>query len=159
MRPSHSDWLDDDDVESEDKSGDLDQEPEGAFADVPTEEAEEVPDFASSFASGGSPRPALQEAKDEDPTFQVQTEPPDEPGRSLLSTHPIILRDLPPQADTRPTQAQLSKLHRSLTQRDLVILQFLHDYRYLNTLQGSCTARLPQRAGMGWRPAHLVRGA
>ncbi|MGH7761014.1 MAG: replication-relaxation family protein [Candidatus Dormibacteraceae bacterium] len=103
-------------------------------------------------------RPAFQEAKDEDPTFQDQTEPPGEPGRSLLSTHPIILRDLPPQADARPTQAQLSRLHRSLTQRDLVILQFLHDYRYLNTLQvkelffpslRSCQIRLQHLKNLG----------
>ncbi|MHB8590248.1 MAG: hypothetical protein ACYDA0_15610 [Candidatus Dormibacteraceae bacterium] len=86
MRPSHSEWLDDDDVESEDKSGDLDQEPVDASEDVPAKEAEEVPDFASSFASGGSLRPALQEAKDEDPAFRVQSEPPDEPGRLLTAT-------------------------------------------------------------------------
>jgi hypothetical protein len=135
MRSPHSEWLDDDDEESADKSGSVDDEPEDASEDGLEEEAKDEPDFASPFASGGSLRPALQEAKDEDPTFQDQTEPPDEPGQSLLSTHPIILRDLPPQADARPTQAQLSRLHRSLTQRDLVILQFLHDYRYLNTLQ------------------------
>lgn len=67
MRPSHSDWPDDNDVESGDKSGHLDQDPEGAFVDVPTDEADEVLDFASSFTSGGSSHPSLQEANDEDP--------------------------------------------------------------------------------------------
>jgi hypothetical protein len=32
-------------------------------------------------------------------------------------------------------QSELTRLHRTLTQRDLVILQSLYDYRYLNTLQ------------------------
>jgi hypothetical protein len=56
-------------------------------------------------------------------------------GLSLLLTHPIILRDVPPHADARPSQSELTRLHRTLTQRDLVILQSLYDYRYLNTLQ------------------------
>ena len=158
MTSSRSEWLDDDYDESEDKSDSADEEPEDASEDAREEEAQETPDFASAFASGGSLRPSLQEAKDEDPTFQVQSEPPDEPGQSHLSTHPIILRDLPPQADARPSQAQLSKLHRSLTQRDLVMFQFLHDYRYLNTLQvtelffpslRSCQIRLHHLKSLG----------
>ena len=32
------------------------------------------------------------------------------------------------------TQEETSHLPRSLTQRDVAILQALHDYRYLNTL-------------------------
>jgi len=40
-----------------------------------------------------------------------------------------------PTADTRPSQSELTRLHRTLTQRDLVILQCLYDYRYLNTFQ------------------------
>ena len=79
-------------------------------------------------------------------------------GRSPLLTHPIVLRDLPAQADARPSQTQLSKLHRSLTQRDLVILQCLYDYRYLNTLHvkelcfpslRSCQIRLQQLKTLG----------
>ncbi len=65
----------------------------------------------------------------------IESATPAGPGRSLIPTHPIILRDLPPHSDSHPTQTQLSRLHRTLNQRDLVILQALYDYRYLNTLQ------------------------
>ncbi|HVC78298.1 MAG TPA: hypothetical protein VND96_17450, partial [Candidatus Micrarchaeaceae archaeon] len=92
-------------------------------------------EFAPAFGSGDSLRPAPQEAKDEAQASRTQFGPPPGPGRSLIPTHPIILRDLPPQAESHPTQAQLSRLHRTLNQRDLLILQSLHDYRYLNTLQ------------------------
>jgi len=153
MKRSASGWFDD---ESDDEPLDVgeDESEDPSEDDDPKYEL----DVASSFAPGGSLYPALQEAKDVDPTFQVQSEPPDEPGRSLLSTHPIILRDLPPQADARPTQAQISRLHRSLTQRDLVILEVLYDYRYLNTLQvkellfpslRSCQIRLQQLKSLG----------
>jgi Replication-relaxation len=118
-------------------------------------------DFAPDFASGGSLRPAPQEAKDEAKASRTQFGPPQEPqepGRSLIPTHPIILRDLPPQAESHPTQAQLSRLHRTLNQRDLLILQSLHDYRYLNTLQvkelffpslRSCQMRLQHLKDLG----------
>ncbi len=92
-------------------------------------------EFAPAFGSGDSLRPAPQEAKDEAKASRTQFGPSHGPGRSLIPTHPIILRDLPPQAESHPTQAQLSRLHRTLNQRDLLILQSLHDYRYLNTLQ------------------------
>ena len=132
MKPSGSDWLEDD--------------------------ADEDTDFASAFASEASLRPALQETKDKDPAFGVQVDPPDESGRSLLLTHPIILRDLPPHAESLPTQAHLSRLHRTLNQRDLLILQVLYDYRYLNTLQvkelffpslRSCQMRLQHLKNLG----------
>ena len=89
---------------------------------------------ARAFATGGSQRPAFQEARDEAQADSIQPDTVDAAGRSL-STNPIILRDLPSHADTSPTQAQLNRLHRSLTQRDLVLLQCLYDYRYLNTFQ------------------------
>lgn len=89
----------------------------------------------SDFASGPSPRPALQETKSETTGSGIESATPAGPGRSLIPTHPIILRDLPPHADSHPTQTQLSRLHRTLNQRDLLILQALYDYRYLNTLQ------------------------
>jgi hypothetical protein len=132
MKPSGSDWLEDD--------------------------TDEDADFASAFASEGSLRPALQEAKDEDPTFRDQIDSSDELGHSLLLTHPIILRDVPPHAESLPTQAQLSRLHRTLNQRDLLILQVLYDYRYLNTLQvkelffpslRSCQMRLQHLKNLG----------
>ncbi|MGA7913032.1 MAG: Fic family protein [Candidatus Dormiibacterota bacterium] len=55
-------WLDDEDPD--DKPGDVDQEPEDASEDGLEEVAEDEPDFASAFGSGGSLRPAFQEAKD-----------------------------------------------------------------------------------------------
>jgi hypothetical protein len=112
MMPSHSDPLEED--------------ADGAGDEL---------DFAPAFASGDSLRPALQEAKDGAQASRTQFGPAHEPGRSLIPTHPIILRDLPPQSEARPSQTQLNRLHRSLNQRDLLILQALYDYRYLNTLQ------------------------
>ena len=135
MMPSHSDPLEDD-------AGDA---------------ADEL-DFAPAFGSGDSLRPAPQEAKDDAQASGTQFGPPQEPGRSLIPTHPIILRDLPPQSEARPTQTQLNRLHRSLNQRDLLILQALYDYRYLNTLQvkelffpslRSCQMRLQSLKDLG----------
>jgi hypothetical protein len=149
MRASTSGWFDDDDA----NLGDED-ESQGAAEDNSEEDA----DFAPAFATGSSLRPSSQEAKDVDPTFPSQIGPPDGPGQSLLSTHPIILRDLPPQSEARPSQTQLNRLHRSLTQRDLLILQALYDYRYLNTLQvkelffpslRSCQIRLQSLKDLG----------
>ena len=84
---------------------------------------------APTFASRRSRRPALQEAKGGVTTVRTRKQPPNKAGLSLLLTHPIILRDLPPHADARPSQSELTRLHRTLTQRDLVILQSLYDYR------------------------------
>src|SRR5712664_3619699 len=95
---------------------------------------DELP-VAPTFAPRRSRRPALQEAKGGVTTVQTRKQAPNKAGLSLLLTHPIILRDLPPHADARPSQSELTRLHRTLTQRDLVILQSLYDYRYLNTLQ------------------------
>jgi hypothetical protein len=90
---------------------------------------------APTFGPRRSRRPALQEAKGGVPPIRTRKQPPNKAGLSLLLTHPIILRDLPPHADARPSQSELTRLHRTLTQRDLVMLQSLYDYRYLNTLQ------------------------
>ena len=95
---------------------------------------DELP-VAPTFAARRSRRPALQEAKADAPAIRTRKQSPNKPGLSLLLTHPIILRDLPANADARPSQSELSRLHRTLTQRDLVVLQSLYDYRYLNTLQ------------------------
>ena len=113
---------------------------------------------APSFAPRHSRRRAFQEAKAGARRFRTRDGLSREAGRSPLLTHPIVLRDLPPQADSRPSQTQLNKLHRSLTQRDLVILQCLYDYRYLNTLQlqelvfpslRSCQIRLQELKTLG----------
>lgn len=91
--------------------------------------------IAPTFAPRRSRRPALQEANGGVTPIRTRKQTPNKAGLSLLLTHPIILRDVPPTADTRPSQSELTRLHRTLTQRDLVILQSLYDYRYLNTLQ------------------------
>ena len=104
-----------------------------------TEDVESTGDdeigVAPAFASRRSRWPALQETKVDAQPIRTRKQSPNVAGLSLLLTHPIILRDLPPHADTRPSQSELTRLHRTLTQRDLVILQSLYDYRYLNTLQ------------------------
>ena len=111
MTPADSDWTD------------VGDDGDGELAVAPT------------FAPRRSRRPALQETKVDAPAIRTRKLSPNVAGLSLLLTHPIILRDLPPHADARPSQAELTRLHRTLTQRDLVILQCLYDYRYLNTLQ------------------------
>ncbi len=88
----------------------------------------------SAFAPDGSPRPASQEAQIGTKTIGIQSSDTHVPGRTL-PIHPVILRDVPPRPDSPPTQAQLNRLHRTLTERDLVLLQGLHDYRYFDTLQ------------------------
>ncbi len=90
---------------------------------------------APTFAPRRSRRHALQETKVGAQPIRTRKQSSNVAGLSLLLTHPIILRDLPPHADARPSQSELTRLHRTLTQRDLVILQSLYDYRYLNTLQ------------------------
>src|SRR5689334_7449153 len=74
---------------------------------------------APSFAPRRSRRRALQEAKVSAQHFRTRNGRASQAGRSPLLTHPIVLRDLPAHADARPSQTQLTKLHRSLTQRDL----------------------------------------
>src|SRR5689334_13815389 len=75
---------------------------------------------APSFAPSDSRRRALQEAKVGAQRFRTRNGQASQAGRSPVLTHPIVLRDLPANADARPSQTQLTKLHRSLTQRDLV---------------------------------------
>jgi len=111
MTPADSDWTD------------VGDDGDGELAVAPT------------FAARRSRRPALQETKVGAQPNRTRKQSPNVAGLSLLLTHPIILRDLPPHTDARPSQAELTRLHRTLTQRDLVILQSLYDYRYLNTLQ------------------------
>jgi len=105
------------------------------WADDLADASDEELAVAPTFASGRARRPALQEAKADAPAIRTRKQSPNKPGLSLLLTHPIILRDLPANDDARPSQSELRRLHRTLTQRDLVVLQSLYDYRYLNTLQ------------------------
>src|SRR5258708_12251206 len=89
---------------------------------------------APTFAARRSRRPALQETKVGAQPNRTRKQSPNVAGLSLLLTHPIILRDLPPHTDARPSQAELPRLHRTLTQPHLVILQRLPPSPSLNTL-------------------------
>ncbi len=118
---------------------------------------ETVRDQGHGFASDGSPRPASQHAQAETKGGAIQNPAAAAAGRSL-PTHPIVLRDVCPRPDAPPKQRQLNQLHRSLNQRDLVILQSLYDYRYLDTFQikelffpslRSCQMRLQSLQDLG----------
>src|SRR5258708_19699455 len=90
---------------------------------------------APTFATRRSRRPAHQEAKGGVTPIRTRKQPPNKAGLSLLLTHPIILRDLPPHADARPSQSDLTRLHRTPPHPSLVILQTLYYSRYLTPLQ------------------------
>ncbi len=92
--------------------------------------------FASTYASD----PSLQRASFQIPQadarrFRTQSASASAPGRTRISTRPIILRSLPKHTAAPLTQEQTTRLLRSLTARDIAVLQALHDYRYLTTLQ------------------------
>jgi hypothetical protein len=97
---------------------------------------EEDGDFASAFASDPSlRRPTFQGAQGEARPLRIQRTSVPVPGRTPIPTHPIILRSIPKHTTAPLTQEQTTRLLRSLTPRDIAILQSLHDYRYLTTLQ------------------------
>jgi hypothetical protein len=92
-------------------------------------------DLASAFAPAPSLPPAVQGTNPIAKPLRTQETPRTTPGRTPIHGRPIILRDLRKHTSSLLTQEDTSRLLRSLTQRDLSILQALHDYRYLNTLQ------------------------
>ena len=92
-------------------------------------------DLASAFAPAPSLPPAVQGTNPIAKPLRIQEAPRSTPGRTPIHGRPIILRELRKHASSLVTQETTSRLLRSLTQRDLSILQALHDYRYLNTLQ------------------------
>ncbi len=93
-------------------------------------------DFASTYAADPSlQRASFQIQQAEARRFPVQPASTGAPGRTRISTHPIILRSIPKHTASSLTQEQTTHLLRSLTPRDVAILQSLHDYRYLTTLQ------------------------
>src|SRR5713101_552048 len=92
-------------------------------------------DLASAFAPIPSLPPAVQGTNPIAKPLRIQKTPRSTPERTPIHGRPIILRDLPKHTSSLLTQEDTSRLLRSLTQRDLSILQALHDYRYLNTLQ------------------------
>ncbi|MDQ6720774.1 MAG: replication-relaxation family protein [Candidatus Dormibacteraeota bacterium] len=92
-------------------------------------------DLASAFASAPSPPPAFQGTNPIAKPLRIQETPSLIPRRTPIHGRPIILRDLHKHSSSLLTQEETSRLLRSLTQRDIAIVQALHDYRYLNTLQ------------------------
>jgi len=101
---------------------------------------DEHDDVASAFAADPSLLgPTFQGAKGEANPFQIQQRIQQAsvpvPGRTPIPTHPIILRSIPKHTVSPLTQELTTRLLRSLTQRDICILQSLYDYRYLTTLQ------------------------
>jgi hypothetical protein len=92
-------------------------------------------DLASAFAPAPSLRPAVQGTNPIAKPLRIQKTSRSTPGRTPIHGRPIILRNLHKHSSSLLTQEETSHLLRSLTQRDVAILQALHDYRYLNTLQ------------------------
>jgi hypothetical protein len=58
-----------------------------------------------------------------------------DPGRTPLSTRPLLLQENNPRTNAALTLRDLARLRASLTQRDLAILICLAAYRYLNLRQ------------------------
>jgi hypothetical protein len=92
-------------------------------------------DLVSAFAPAPSFPPAVQRTNPIAKPLRIQETPRSTPGRTPIHGRPIILRNLHKHSSSLLTQEETSHLLRSLTQRDVAILQALHDYRYLNTLQ------------------------
>ncbi len=113
-------------VESEPWHNDWDP---GSYLDAVRE------DLASAFATAPSLPPAVQGTNPIAKPLRIQETPRSTPGRTSIHGRPIILRNLDKHSSSLLTQEETSHLLRSLTQRDVAILQALHDYRYLNTLQ------------------------
>lgn len=92
-------------------------------------------DLVSAFAPAPSLPAAVQGTNPSAKPLRIQETPSLIPRRTPIHGRPIILRDLHKHSSSQLTQDETSRLLRSLTQRDIAILQALHDYRYLNTLQ------------------------
>ncbi len=93
-------------------------------------------DFASSYAADPSLlRATFQITQAEARRFRIQSPSAGAPGRTRIPTHSIILRSISKHTTAPLTQEQTTRLLRALTSRDIAILQALHDYRYLTTLQ------------------------
>jgi len=92
-------------------------------------------DLVSAFAPAPSLPAAFQGTNPSAKPLRIQETPSLIPRRTPIHGRPIILRDLRKHSSSLLTQEQTSHLLRSLTQRDIAIVQALHDYRYLNTFQ------------------------
>jgi len=92
-------------------------------------------DLVSAFAPAPSLPLAVQGTNPSAKPLRIQETLSSTPRRTPIHGRPIILRHLRKHSSSLLTQEETSRLLRSLTQRDVAILQALHDYRYLNTLQ------------------------
>src|ERR1700694_242507 len=86
-------------------------------------------DLASAFAPAPSLPPAVQGTNPIAKPLRIRETPSLTPGRTPIHGRPIILRDLRKHASSLLTQETTSRLLRSLTPRDLSILQARLDYR------------------------------
>lgn len=135
LQPDDADEV----VDSAADAGDLDDqdeelaEAEGAVDSDAAGFGDDDDEIVSPFAAQGSPRPTDEEAQGEAKVLRIRSPEDDAEGRSPVPTLPLILRDLDPEADRRPSTAQVPRILRAITQLNLLILQFLYDYRYLNT--------------------------
>ncbi len=93
----------------------------------PSEVAQEI----GAFRIKVSPRLSSRVAKG-DPSSERA---PHDPGRTPLSTRPLLLHENNPLANAALSLQELTRLAGSLTQRDLAILMSLEAYRYLNLHQ------------------------
>jgi hypothetical protein len=112
-------------------------------------------DLVSAFASTPSLPPAFQGTNPSARPLRIQEVPSLTPPRTPIHGRPIILRDLHKHSSSLLTQEETSRLLRSLTQRDIAILQALHDYRYLNTSRfssSSSTGSAPPKCGCSFSP-------
>lgn len=92
-------------------------------------------DLVSAFAPAHSLPAAFQGTNPSAKPLGIQETRSLIPRRTPIHGRPIILRNLHQHSSSLITQQETSLLLRSLTQRDIAILQALHDYRYLNTVQ------------------------
>ena len=92
-------------------------------------------DLVSAFVPAPSLPLAFQGTNPRAQPLRIQQTPSSTPRRTPIHGRPIILRDFRKHSSSLLTQEETSRLLRSLTQRDVAILQALHDYRYLNTVQ------------------------
>src|ERR1700694_3064395 len=86
-------------------------------------------DLASSFAPAPSLPPAVQGTNPIAKPLRIRETLAPTPGRTPIHGRPSILRDLRKHASSLLTQETTSRLLRSLTPRDLSILQARLDYR------------------------------
>ena len=87
------------------------------------------------FAPAPAPPSTFQTARSETNPSPVRFRAKGAARRTTIPARPLLLPDFPRIAQTTPSPKESTHLLPTVTERDLVILQVLHDYRYLNTSQ------------------------